>query len=801
MAAVQSADALFDSVARSGLLAPERLAPYRAAPEAADPIACARALVRDRLLTPFQARQLVRGKYRGFFLSDKYKVLEELGSGGMGRVLLCEHLLLHKLVAVKLLNASWTQVPGAEERFFREARAAAAVDHSNIVRVHDVDRAQGVPFIVMEFVDGTNLHQLVTSHGPLSVPRAVEYARQTALGLQAAYRAGLIHRDIKPGNLILDRDGQVKVADLGLARFMADETRNRSLTERFDPGTVLGTLDFIAPEQADNSSAVDIRADLYSLGHTLYFLLTAKLPFGEGSAAQKLIWHQGRHPEPLSAVRAEVPEPVEAVFAKMTAKAPADRYQTPAECAAALAALLADPVPPPDADEMPKLRGASFVLGLAPHPPAPDVLAPPAPETPYATGSTTVLRPGPRRRDAPGSDVLHSITEPGSDGTGRELIPTPHSTAPAAAARPARRAVLLGGGAVALAGVAGLTAWALRGPGAPEGGPEPKPNPNPPPTGPTLAGEGSSFVEPMMQRWAALYRARGTAVEYKKTGSTNGVRALLSKTVRFACTDAYLTDPQLLEATAAGGPVVHVPLVMGAVVATYNLPNVEKPLRFTEGALADMFLGKIAKWNHPALVACNPGVALPDLDIAVIHRADGSGTTFIWTDYLSTVNPEWKRGPGTGPLVKWPVGTGEPQNDGVARAVSRKEGAIGYVELGYALARNLPAAHLENAAGAFVAPNLASVTAAAQGELANIPADLRFTLTNAKGAASYPVCGTTWAVLFQNQPAASGKELVEFLRWAVGDGQAHVSELNYAPLPKELLPRVAAALDSVTVGK
>jgi len=327
MAAVQSADALFDSVARSGLLAPERLAPYRAAPEAADPIACARALVRDRLLTPFQARQLVRGKYRGFFLSDKYKVLEELGSGGMGRVLLCEHLLLHKLVAVKLLNASWTQVPGAEERFFREARAAAAVDHSNIVRVHDVDRAQGVPFIVMEFVDGTNLHQLVTSHGPLSVPRAVEYARQTALGLQAAYRAGLIHRDIKPGNILFGRGNIPKLADFGLA------AGARSALGQQDE--IWGTPYYVSPERLRREPE-DIRSDIYSLGATLFHALAGRAPFEADTPEEVAQRHLLDRPPSLRSLCPYAQEQTVFTLDRCLLKQPRQRWETLEELQAQL---------------------------------------------------------------------------------------------------------------------------------------------------------------------------------------------------------------------------------------------------------------------------------------------------------------------------------------------------------------------------------------------------------------------------------------------------------------------------------
>ncbi|QJW96036.1 phosphate ABC transporter substrate-binding protein PstS [Frigoriglobus tundricola] len=814
MPPTQTRDTFLTLVERSGLLGPERIGAYREGPE--NPVELARALVRDRLLTPYQAQQLLRGKYRGYFLTEKYKVLDELGRGGMGRVLLCEHLLLQKLVALKLLNSSWTNVPGTAERFLREARASAAVDHPNIVRVYDVDRAAGVPFMVMEFVDGKNLHQLVAEHGPLAPARAAEYVRQAAVGLEAARSVGLVHRDIKPANLLLDRAGVIRLADLGLARFLGDAIRrNENLTQQFDPNSVLGTLDFIAPEQADNSSAVDIRADIYSLGHTLYYLLTGKMPFGNGSTAQKLMWHQLRHPEPPSVLRPEVSAELEAVFRRMTEKDPGDRYQTPAEVVAAFRALSSVPAPPPSPEEMPRVRADSFLLGLSP-PPSQAVLSGSVPAPPTPTTTDTAVGPslpakaaspssshpaGGDGQPASGSDVLRSV---------RAEVPNPPAEpAPSGPARGSRRVLLA---FVVLLGALGTggAVWFLS---PPKEVVKDKPLPPPPPdsgpgpvvpvpSGVVLTGEGSSFVDPMMQHWAGLYQpAAGVTVKYTKSGSSAGVRALLDKRVMFSGTDAHLTNAQLLEAEAIGGPVVHVPLVMGAVVVTYNLPGEKKTLRFNSAVLADIYLGKITKWNDDALRACNPGVAFPNLPITVAHRKDGSGTTFIWTDYLSKVSGEWKAGPGVGNVIQWPVeGVGADKNDGMANEVRRTVGAIGYVEHGFALTKNLPFANIENEAGEYVAPTLASVTAAAAAELQTCPADLRFRFTNARGRESYPISGITWAVLYKKQPAGTGKPLVEFLRWAVHDGQKYATDLQYAPLPPALVKRIDAVLDTVTVG-
>jgi phosphate ABC transporter phosphate-binding protein len=849
MNTAQTVDALLTLVERSGLLAADQLSPYRAL--AADPTEVARALVRDRLLTPFQARQLLRGKFRGYFLTDKYKVLDELGAGGGGRVLLCEHLLLQKLVALKLLSASWANVPGTAERFLREARAAAAVDHPNIVRVFDVDKTGTVPFMVMEFVDGTNFHQLVAEHGPLSAPRAAHYIRQAALGLEGARAGGLVHRDIKPANLLLDRSGQVRLTDLGLARFLGNAMRNHNLTQQFDPNSVLGTLDFIAPEQADNSSAVDIRADIYSLGYTLYYLLTGKMPFGDGSAAQKLMWHQLRHPEPISSMRREVPAELETVFRRMTEKSPADRYQTPTEVADALLPLVGEPIPPPSPQEMPKFQATTYQLGLSP-PPTPDVLATPptstAPPTPSPTDTPAADRPPAKGSPPPvpwrapkppksGSHVLASL--PAARSSALPGDPPSKSGTDSTAAPPPRRvrwpyyaglaAVLLAIGIGVVAsrpGGKGNPTPVLPPPppnGQPDRGPETKKPPEPrvtPKAGPTdpvpppgatagssfaLTGAGSSFVAPMMDRWAREYKQRtGKTLGYTQSNSVKGMEALLEKRrVAFACSDTFLDDKQTLEAENAGG-VVYVPLVMGAVVAAYNLPPAAKPLRLTGDQLARIYLGEIARWNDPALAISNPGAGLPDLPIRVVHRSERSGTTFIWTDYLSNVSPDWKNKvkPSADTIVKWPAGQGAEGNDGVADAVSNTPGALGYVELGYAMKKGLPYAEVKNEAEEWVKPSPESITAAAGWCLTNgkIPDDLRFTLTNARSKGSYPICSATWAVLYKKQPGKDRKELLDFLRWAVSkDGQEYVTkaERHYAPLPAALAPKIDAVLKTV----
>jgi serine/threonine protein kinase len=279
----------------------------------------------------------------------------------MGSVYLCEHKLMRRRVAVKVLPTAKAEDPASLERFYREARAVAALDHPNIVRAYDIDQDEKLHFLVMEYVDGASLQEIVKKTGrPLDVARAAHYMRQAALGLQHAHEtAGLVHRDIKPGNILVDRTGGVKILDMGLARFFHDE--EDILTRKYDEN-ILGTADYLAPEQALDSHTVDIRADIYSLGATFYFCLTGRPPFNEGTVAQKLIWHQTRRPRPIRQIRPEVPEGLAVLIDKMMAKDPAQRPQIPLAIAEALAPWTATPIGPPPGEEMPQMSPAA--LGL-----------------------------------------------------------------------------------------------------------------------------------------------------------------------------------------------------------------------------------------------------------------------------------------------------------------------------------------------------------------------------------------------------------------------------------------------------
>jgi eukaryotic-like serine/threonine-protein kinase len=360
MPAPATVDEFLDLVRKTGVIDETKLNAYLEkqkliGPFPAEPGKCAGKFVRDAVLTFFQAEQLLQGKWKRFTIG-KYKVLEKLGVGGMGQVFLCEHKLMRRRVAVKVLPAAKGQDDASRERFYQEARAVAALDHPNIVRAYDIDHDEGLHFLVMEFVDGVNLQDLVKRAGPLDPLRACHYIYGSAVGLQYASETGIVHRDIKPGNILIDRSGVVKILDMGLARFFNDE--DDSLTKKYDEN-VLGTADYLAPEQAVDSHTVTIRADLYSLGGTFYFLLTGQPPFPEGSVAQKLLWHQTRDPKPIRQVRPEVPAEIAAIVEKLMKKSPDERYQTPGDLMAVLQEFVQVPIPPPSEKELPPLSPAA----------------------------------------------------------------------------------------------------------------------------------------------------------------------------------------------------------------------------------------------------------------------------------------------------------------------------------------------------------------------------------------------------------------------------------------------------------
>lgn len=327
---------LLKLLSRSQIVPEERLKSYLRSRRSqwknvTDPGVAAKKLLADGVVSHFQAQQILRGKCKGFWIK-KYLVLETLGAGGMSQVLLCEQTPMNRLVAVKVLHGSTE--PGAIERFEREARAVASLDHPNIVRAIDIDHDDRFHFLVMEYVDGIDLQDLVDKHGRLETGRACHYIAQAALGLQHAHEAGWVHRDIKAGNLLVDRGGTVKILDLGLARLTTDH--HDQITRKFDDAAIIGTADYLAPEQSLPGEKIDARADIYSLGITFYFLLTGKTPFGAGSVLQKIVAHQVKKPRPISKLRPDLPEELTGLIEKMMAKSPARRPRTARDVAAAL---------------------------------------------------------------------------------------------------------------------------------------------------------------------------------------------------------------------------------------------------------------------------------------------------------------------------------------------------------------------------------------------------------------------------------------------------------------------------------
>ncbi|MCS6978178.1 MAG: phosphate ABC transporter substrate-binding protein PstS [Gemmatales bacterium] len=315
---------------------------------------------------------------------------------------------------------------------------------------------------------------------------------------------------------------------------------------------------------------------------------------------------------------------------------------------------------------------------------------------------------------------------------------------------------------------------------------------------------GSTFINPLMTKWAKVYQDKtGVRIDYSSTGSGNGIQQMINRTIDFGCTDAPLNEEQLSKAAGIGGEVVHVPLTLGGVVPAYNLPSIDKPIRFTGEILAQIYLGKIQKWNDPALQTLNPDVALPDMNIAPVYRSDGSGTTYLFTDFLCKVSPEFQQTVGKGTSVRWPsVGIGHKGNEGVAGHITRTPGALGYVELIYALNQNLRFGAVQNRQGQFVTASMESISEAARNSLTTIPEDLRFSITDAPGAESYPISGAVWAVLYRDQSrTAKGQAIVDFLRWAIRDGQQYCKDLHYATLPEELGSRADRKLDEIKVAK
>jgi phosphate transport system substrate-binding protein len=312
----------------------------------------------------------------------------------------------------------------------------------------------------------------------------------------------------------------------------------------------------------------------------------------------------------------------------------------------------------------------------------------------------------------------------------------------------------------------------------------------------TLNGAGATFPYPMYSKWFSEYNKLHPDVQinYQSIGSGGGIRQVLNGTVDFGASDGPMSDEQLAQSKTK---ILHIPTVLGAVVPAYNVPGISEEVKFTPEALAGIFLGKIQKWNDPAITQANPGYKFPDKPIIVIYRSDGSGTTFIFTDYLSKVSKDWNSSVGKGTSVKWPIGMGGKGNEGVAGQIRQLQGSIGYVELVYAVENKITYGWMKNAAGNFVKASLDSVTEAAA-SVKTMPADFRVSISNAPGKTAYPISSFTWLLIpAQAKDPKKGKIIADFLEWMVTDGQKMTSQLSYAPLPQNVVEKVKAAIKQI----
>jgi len=575
------------------------------------------------------------------------------------------------------------------------------------------------------------------------LPEIVRIGREIALGLAAAHERGLIHRDIKPANIFLQGpEGRVKILDFGLARASCAPTH---LTQ---PGLLMGTPDYMSPEQADGGD-LSASSDLFSLGCVLYKLLSGTNPFTGGSTLAVLKAVAMKEPTPLRELNRSVPPVLADLVKRLLAKEPADRPGSALEVANSLGAIAVElaggrpaSTPRPDTREAdaaaPRRRIPAAVLIAVP----------------------TLLLLG-------GLLVAYFMMWPG--GTGPVVLHSDPGLPESSSRLPSRLATSTQAPATFSA-----------------------------PATYTLNGGGSTFVAPLLEKWGTVYRKqKDLRINYVATGSGAGIQQLVSQSLDFACSEASMTPEQLKQARQTGGEVISIPVALGGIVPAYNVPGLSKPLRFSGAVLAGIYLGEIKKWNDPALREINPGMDLPDLDIAVIHRADGSGTTYVFTEFLSKVSKDWKDRFGTGTAIKWPAGTGARGNEGVVEALLKRPGAIAYVELLHALRSKLAFGSVKNRQGNYITASLETIVTTAESALPDLGADLTLALTNTAGKESYPICGCTSVLFFVKQRDGSGQRLVEFLRWVATDGQEYNTDLYYARVPRGLGARIEERLKTV----
>lgn len=615
------------------------------------------------------------------------------------------------------------------------------------------------------------------------------------------------------------------------------------------------------------TSSADIRSDIYSLGYTMYYLLTKSLPAGPGSAMRKMVWHQTHEADPLQNFRQDVPEQLEAVLNRMIRKKADERYQTPEEVMIALDPWTIAPIAPPSDEEMPGIRASSYRLGLSSIPDSARIcdaasLFPPlvpagravpisgsaafgAPQsTAKATPSTIeVVKPSsadtkitPETASADTENVLAASAD--TEKTTRDLVAYERKKKALLRTRhqsSLRPLLTVLGLAVAVGFAARWSPlWSFLWPPTgtsttpssaatdlPSRGPISTSTLNhdvaaiPDDGGSDLGREvpdrsltagsqhvllragGSTMIRPVMEYWARIYEQQtGVKIEYSPVNSSKGIEGVVANFLDFGCTDVFLSDEEM---AATGTRMVHIPLALGAVVPTFNVVDASgRPLtiRFTGAMLANIYLGRITKWNDPAISVINPGVELPDQEIKVIYRDESSGATALWTSFLSHSSFQWKTQVGTGHQVKWPIGVPAGKNDGIADSVSRTSSSIGYAELSHAIANSLSLGQVKNQSGSFIQPSSEAIRAAAE-SLTQIPQDLRYSLIDSPGKDACPIVGTSWAIVRIDQRSDRGQKLIEFLRWATTDGQTHLDGLQFGRLPKAFAVPIDAAIKQI----